>query len=149
MHACTRERNNLLLADIAPIVPLRLVQVGFVQSEHQAERKSGVEAWSMRVHDKLVVRCGPLRCNWKPCTHGQRIRLVTCITVAGCQAAPRLQSKQVCRTRPESAPPASLPLQEIPFPDFLAQFAEDKVPFHRVAYYKQQGQLVWCAWCAH
>jgi hypothetical protein len=75
-HACTRPR--------ATATP----QVGLLETREQAERKSGAEAWSLRVHSSVV---------------------------------------------------------EHPFTELVAKHAGegDEVPFHRIAWFKQNGALVW------
>jgi hypothetical protein len=42
------------------------VQVGYFAAKHQAERKSGAQAWSMRVHDVLVELPYPEVRRWSP-----------------------------------------------------------------------------------
>ncbi len=66
----------------------RALQVGFVESVQQQERKSGAEAWSLRVHD--VQR-------------------------------------------------------ELPYTEFVDKIQGGNVPFHRIAYFKCKGTMVWCA----
>ena len=61
-------------------------QIGFIESKEQAERKSGAEAWSLRVQERLA---------------------------------------------------------ELSYEDFIQRFSEDKIPFHRIAFFKQQGVIVW------
>lgn len=61
-HACTNELSQLLcVAHGAPIITHAHApqqQVGFVESITQKGRKSGAEAWSLRVHDVLQVGVG-------------------------------------------------------------------------------------------
>lgn len=71
---------TLLLMWSAPL------QIGYVAAKQQAERKSGAEAWSMRIHDVLV---------------------------------------------------------ELPYADFMQQYGREEVPFHRIAFFKHNGEVVW------
>ncbi|GBF92172.1 hypothetical protein Rsub_05254 [Raphidocelis subcapitata] len=60
-------------------------EIGFVETEEAPERKSGAEAWSLRVHDRVV---------------------------------------------------------ELPYAEFAARFG-GAVPFHRIAFFRQRGAVVW------
>lgn len=62
------------------------VQVGLLETREQAERKSGVEAWSLRLHSSL---------------------------------------------------------NELGFNDFVSRFEGEDIPFHRIAFFKQNGVVVW------
>lgn len=78
------------LADATDLAPHMhaLLQVGLLETREQAERKSGAEAWSLRVHSSVV---------------------------------------------------------EHAFTDFVAKYDREgeEVPFHRIAWFKQNGMLVW------
>eukprot|EP00879_Flechtneria_rotunda_P013543 GHRR01014141.1.p1 GENE.GHRR01014141.1~~GHRR01014141.1.p1 ORF type:complete len:113 (+),score=16.90 GHRR01014141.1:268-606(+) len=62
--------------------------IGLLETREQPERKSGAEAWSLRIQSSLV---------------------------------------------------------ELSFPDFVAKFETTglDIPFHRIAFYKQNGLIVW------
>lgn len=63
-----------------------VLQVGLLETREQAERKSGAEAWSLRLHSSLI---------------------------------------------------------ELSFNDFVARFDVEDIPFHRIAFFKQNGVVVW------
>lgn len=69
--------------------PAAAQQVGLIETREQAERKSGAEAWSLRVHSSLL---------------------------------------------------------ELPFTELLARYGDDAeaVPYHRIAWFKRGGVVVWC-----
>lgn len=66
--------------------PTHAMQVGFVQTMRQPERRSGAEAWSLRAHDFI---------------------------------------------------------EEMTYAEFVDAFRQEDIPFHRIAYFKQLGAIVW------
>jgi hypothetical protein len=103
-------------------------QVGFVESEQQQERKSGVEAWSLRIQDDASV-------------------LVTKVDggSSSIQSAYSAASFVGFCDR----------WQELAFPEFAARFTVPgggdgqsmPVPYHRIAFIAHQGTRVW--WVKH
>ena len=149
-RACARAHTAVAAVPCARanvhILPNR-PQIGFVETEEAQERKSGAEAWSLRLHDK-VVSTGRLTTFFLKSEEregqraGRRRAQAQPQRAHGPAAAVRAQHPP--RLAPLTPGRGPCPQVEMPYEAFAARFGEG-VPFHRIACFKQNGAVVWCA----
>lgn len=138
MHACrTRahgrthhhDARSTLATTVCTCLQPAEYSIGFIESVSKEERKSGVEAWSLRVHDQLKV-CA-LQLFAANCALLQH--LIVTFALPPCMAGLEFHHCSCCLRA----------VQEFPYTSFIAKFSDDDIPYHRIAFISHRGTRVW------
>lgn len=134
-------------------------QVGFIETVQQPERKSGAEAWSLRLHDRLVeLPFGQFFARFNSnCAVGTGLSFaVTGVPEGGAWNAGDGDGDDTDTALFGSSPAAAAATVfgghcqpddggGGGMPSRSQQREGAEVPFHRIAYFKLNSAIVWCA----